>query len=361
MNHLVSLALDQARVHAIILLDPKGTIVGWMGGAETHLGYSAREIVGRSVSIIFVPEDVARGAPELEREIALKSGESTDDRWQLRKDGARIFATGAMIPVFDGEQLAGFVKVLRDRTDIKTHFETLERQVAFEQERNDRKNAFISTLAHDLRNPLLTLRLSIELLRETGPSGEDAERALLTMEQETEFIRRMIDNLLENTRSAAGKVQLRKTHLVFQEFVEAVVARFQPTPQRLQLLMQESPIEIDVDPIRMRQVVSNLVDNAIKHTPVEGQITVKVYAEAEDAVLRVEDSGRGIAPGFLKHIFDLFTQAEPAGESTAGLGLGLSIVKDAVTMHGGTVQALSDGVGKGSAFIVRIPMGPPVP
>jgi PAS domain S-box-containing protein len=356
MKHLLTLALEQARVHAIILLDPQGTVVGWMGGAETHLGYAADEIIGRPISVIFVPEDIARGAPELEREIAIKTGESTDDRWQLRKDGGRIWVTGAMIPLFDGGTPVGFVKVLRNRSDLKTYLETLERQIAFEQDRSKRKDAFIATLAHDLRNPLLGLRLAVELLRECGLAGDQAQRALASMEQETEFIRKMIDNLLESTRAATGKIQLHKTRLVLQDFVETIVAGFRPTEARLQLVMQETPIVIEVDPVRMRQVVANLVDNAVKHTPSGGVISVKVYTEGEDAVLRVDDTGRGIAPGFLKHIFDLFTQAEPAGEPNSGLGLGLSIVKDAVALHGGTVQALSDGVGKGSAFIVRLPM-----
>jgi PAS domain S-box-containing protein len=355
MNHLATLALNQARVHAIILLDPQGTVVAWLGGAEAHLGYTAREIVGRSISIIFVPEDVARGAPELEREIAVKTGESTDDRWQLRKDGGRIWVTGAVTPLFEEGTLVGFAKVLRDRTDLRTHLETLEHQVSFEQERNERKNSFVATLAHDLRNPLFALRLSVDLLRESAGRDEDAARALSTIEQETDFIRGLIDNLLERTRSATGKIELRKQRLIFQEFVRTVVAGFQSSTVRLQLLMQETPIEIDVDPVRMRQVVANLVDNGLKHTPAGGLISVKVYSETDEVVLRVEDNGRGIAPEFLRHIFDLFTQAEPAGTVGGGLGLGLSIVKDVVTLHGGTVQAMSDGLGKGSAFIVRLP------
>jgi PAS domain S-box-containing protein len=355
MSHLVTLALEQARVHAIILLDPQGTIVGWMGGAEAHLGYTAEEMIGRPVSAIFVPEDIAQGAPELEREIAVKTGEATDDRWQLRKDGARIWATGAMTPLLEQGRLAGFVKVLRDRTDLKTHLETFERQVAFEQDRNERKNSFIAALAHDLRNPLLVLRLSIDLLREPSLPAEDVRHALETMEREMEFIRKLIDNLLENTRSAAGKVTLRKRRLVFQDFVKLVVAGFQSSKARLQLLMQEAPIEMEFDPVRMRQVVSNLLDNAGKHTPAGGLISVKVYLETDEVVLRIEDNGRGIAPEFLRTIFDLFSQAEPAGTVGEGLGLGLSIVKDVVTLHGGTVQALSDGLGKGSTFIVRMP------
>jgi two-component system CheB/CheR fusion protein len=356
MNDLVTLAVEQARVHALILLDPQGTIVGWMGGAESHLGYSAPEIVGRPVSVIFVPEDIERGVPELEREVAAKTGESTDDRWQLRKDGARIWVTGAMTPLFADGKLAGFAKVLRDRTDLKTHLETLERQVAFEQDRSARKDAFVAALAHDLRNPLFALRLSVDLLRETAVRDDDAARALATMEQEMEFIRKMIDNLVESTRCAAGKVELHKRPLVLQALVETVAAGFRSSAVRLQLLTQEAPIEVDADPVRMRQVVANLLDNAVKNTPAGGLISIKVYSEAEEAVLRVDDTGHGIAPEFLRHIFDLFTQAEPAGDVGAGLGLGLSIVKDVVTLHGGTVQALSDGLGKGSTFIIRIPM-----
>jgi two-component system CheB/CheR fusion protein len=355
MHPFVPLAVEQARVHAILLLDLQGTIVGWLGGAEAHLGYTAEEAVGRPVSVIFLPEDVAQGVPELEREMAAKTGEANDDRWQLRKDGAKIWVTGSVTPLREHGRLVGYLKVLRDRTDLKTHIEAIERRVVSEQERNERKDRFVAALAHDLRNPLLALRLSVDLLDQCGPTEEDARRAVQTMRHEIEFVRRMIDNLMESARGAAGKIKLNLRKIVLQQFVREVVAGFPPHDVRLELIMHAAPIELAIDPVRMRQALSNLIDNGLKHTPPGGLVSVKVALEGDDVVIRVEDGGRGIAPEFLQHVFELFTQAETAGDAGDGLGLGLSIVKDVAMLHGGTVQALSDGLGKGSSFILRIP------
>jgi two-component system CheB/CheR fusion protein len=368
-SELMALALDQARAHAIILLDPQGVIVGWKGGAEHTLGYRADEIVGKALSTIFIEEDIANGAPQLEMEMAAKSGEANDDRWQLRKDGGKIWVNGAMTPLRNAAgELVGFVKILRNRTDSKEQVLTLEKQIAALHERDHRKNVFVTTLAHDLRNPLGALKIGIMLIKTTVPSEgggksisrADAAETLEMMERETRFVEQMISNMLESARSAAGKIELHLTKVALQTIVQSVAETCAPeSGVTLQVLMPEAPVYIYADATRMRQVVGNLVDNAIKHTRGRGNIWIKVMVDGNSVLLKVQDNGKGISPEFLPHIFELFTQAESGANATSGIGLGLSLVKDIVTLHGGTVQAMSDGVGKGSSFTVRIPMAEP--
>lgn len=348
------LAIEQAASHAIILVDLDGNVLDWKGASELLFAYSAEEIVGRPLATLFIPEDVSEHAPEHERSMARTSGDANDDRWQLRKDGASIWADGAMSPLKVGEQIVGYVKILRNRTDLKGQMETLEARLAALDGQSSRKNSFIATLAHDLRNPLLGIRMGIETL-EYEAKQEALQAALAKMRSELQFIHRLIDNLLECTHAASGKIELRRETVSFQELISEATGVSRPPPGVvLKPIMPASPIYVDVDRTRMRQVLTNLIENAIKHTR-RGSIWLKLTLDGDDATLKVQDTGDGILPEHMPHIFELFTQVAPVGETRGGLGLGLSIVRDIVALHDGTVSAVSDGAGKGSTFVVRIP------
>jgi len=171
----------------------------------------------------------------------------------------------------------------------------------------------------------------------------------------------MIDDLIDVTRISAGKVNLENQCQDLRPIVDSAVESCRPTidsrTQHLHVILPSAPLLVDVDAARMKQVFVNLLQNAVKFTKNGGTIWVKVSVEAAEALVKVEDSGIGISPEVLPHIFDLFTQAEFAGDrKSEGLGIGLSVVKDLTQLHGGTVQVRSDGIGKGAEFAVRLPL-----
>lgn len=360
-KRLLELAIQQVGTHALILLDPNGTVIGALAGTERLLGYKPEEIIGRNISMIFTPEDLEKGLSAWEQKTASVSGESEDDRWQVRKDGGRIWVSGTLTALRDEQgQLLGFAKVVRNRTDQKFQVETLESRLAALQSLKQRKNNFISTLAHELRNPLATISNAAQLLEQFQPVPRETTLALGMIRRQVEFMGRMIDDLLEVTRIAAGKVELRKERIVLQDILRRAVESCRPSldqrTQALHELMPDVPIHLDADSTRLQQVFVNLIENAAKYTQYGGTIWIKATTEGDEAVVRVQDTGIGIDPEVMPHIFDLFTQGEFGSTSKEGLGIGLSVVKDTVALHGGTVQVASDGLGKGSEFTVRLPL-----
>jgi PAS domain S-box-containing protein len=361
-EQLLRLLLEQNKDHALLLLDTDGRIVGWLAGAEHIFGYKTEEMIGQSAHRLFTPEDVERGLADHELEVARKDGRAEDDRWLVRKDGTRIWASGVVIALRDAAgEVVGFGKILRDRTDVKAQIEALENQVDGLTRADQRKNLFLGTLAHELRNPLAPLVNALHLIRLAGPIHENLAYPILLIERQVEFIRRMVDDLLDITRIGAGKVQLQVGLVPLQEVLnraaEACRPRVEERRQDLRVILPPAPITLEADSDRLHQVVVNLLTNAIKYTPEGGRIWLKATVEGDEAVVRVEDNGVGITPEMLPRIFDLFTQEESSlSRSEGGLGLGLPLVKQLVTLHGGTVQVRSEGRDKGSEFTVRLPL-----
>jgi two-component system CheB/CheR fusion protein len=292
------------------------------------------------------------------------AGESEDDRWQVRKDSGRIWASGTLTALKDEQgAVVGFAKIIRNRTDQKSQLETIESRVAYLEQAEQRKNAFISTLAHELRNPLSALTGAADLLRECEQESEDMGLVVGIVRRQTEFMTQMVNDLMKVARTAAGKVELHKEPVILQKIIQHAVetcrSAIDRRGQKLHQLLPEIPIRLAADPIRLGQVFINLIENASKYTEEGGLIWVKATVEGDEAVTRVQDTGIGIAPEVMPHIFELFTQAEIASRSQDGLGIGLSVVKQYVALHGGSVQAVSDGVEKGSEFTVRLPLSQP--
>jgi two-component system CheB/CheR fusion protein len=362
-DELLGLLFDCSKEHALILVDPAGKIIGWFRGAETTFGYTAEEVLGKNVSMLFTPENLAAGMDVYEQNVAKTGMEAEDDRWMLRKDGAKFWAAGVLSPIRnEAGTLIGFGKVLRDRTDQRAKVEMLERQHLDMLVRDRRKDEFISTLSHELRNPLASLTNAMHLLEVGSDDPEAISIVRDTLTHELAAMGRMIDDLLDVTRVSAGKVQLEKVRIDVRKIVESAVDVCRPKIEErgltLHVLMAEAPLVVEADEVRMRQVIVNLLQNAVKFSRDGGTIWVKAALEANEALLRVEDNGLGIAPDALPNIFDLFTQAATDRRTNKGLGIGLSVVKDLTTLHGGSVQVRSDGLGKGSEFTVRLPLAP---
>jgi PAS domain S-box-containing protein len=226
-----------------------------------------------------------------------------------------------------------------------------------------RKSEFLATLAHELRNPLAPIRNALELLRVSGDKPALLDKVRTTMERQVGHMVHLINDLLDVARISSGKVVLRIERVDLQAVIASAVETSLPLIEAaghdLQVRVADAPFRLDVDAVRLSQVLSNLLSNAAKYTPRGGRITVDAGVDGGMAVLRVSDTGIGIAADALEGVFEMFAQApHSVGISKGGLGIGLSLVRHLVALHGGSVSAASPGPGQGSTFTVRIPLGP---
>ena len=356
------LLAEQSVEHAFILADAAARITWWSPGAAHMFGYEAAQIVGRELSDLFTPEERASGIPAQEIAVALSNDEAEDDRWMQRADGSRLWVTGMLTALRNADgAVVGFGKIMRNRTDLQEQFQTLRNQSTALDQSSRRKDAFLSTLSHELRNPLGPLSNAVQIIRMTVVRPAEIEQALKVIERQIDVLRRLVDDLLDTTRIGAGKLELQLAPITLQALLNEVVEASRPQLQQkrhdLRVMFPEGAIEVIGDRARLNQVFFNLLQNAIKYTPAGGTIWLKMTTEGSEAVIRFEDNGIGIAHDMLPRIFEFFTQAESAQRiAPGGLGIGLALVKELLDLHHGTVQVRSDGVGQGSEFIVRLPL-----
>ncbi len=361
LERFLRLLAAETTEHALLFLDCEGNVTWWGRGAERMFGYAPEEIVGKPGATLFVPEDVQKGVPQLELEIAANNDAAEDDRWQLRKDGSRFWAVGAMVALREHGSLAGFAKLLRNRTDLREQLDTLRNHAAALDQGARRRDAFISTLSHELRNPLAPLANAVQIIRMASPVTHEVQFALRVVERQIDLMRRLVDDLLDVSRLNAGKIELRRERICLTDVLRAAAHDVEPVTREkqheVQLLLAHGAIDVDGDRERLHQVFVNLLTNAAKYTRPRGHIWVMATIEGNEAVVKVEDDGVGIPNDMLPRIFELFTQVESSRSlASGGLGIGLSLVKDLVAMHQGSVQVRSDGVGKGAEFTVRLPL-----
>lgn len=226
---------------------------------------------------------------------------------------------------------------------------------------NQAKDEFLAMLGHELRNPLAAQKNSLEVLKLRLGADPAARRALEVSERQLRHQTRLVEDLLDVSRVTSGKINLRMERLdlrnVVQHAIESLLPRLEERQHGLSLSLPDEPLWVEGDTVRLEQIVSNLLTNAVKYTPRGGEIAVALSAEAGQSVLRVRDNGVGIPPEMLDRIFELFTQAPTdTARSDGGLGLGLTLVRSLVRLHGGSVSAASEGPGRGSEFTVRLPL-----
>ena len=227
-----------------------------------------------------------------------------------------------------------------------------------------RKDEFLAMLAHELRNPLAPVRNAVQILRTTRAEDPDVVRLAELMGRQVGQMAHMVDDLLDVSRITRGKVELRKERMVLADAITRAAETARPLieARRHELILSVSPesIVLEADPMRLTQVLGNLLNNAAKYTEEGGRIFVTATRDGDEAVVRIRDTGIGLAPDMLTGVFDLFTQEKRTlDRSQGGLGIGLTLVRSLVELHGGTVQATSEGPGRGSEFIVRLPALPP--
>jgi len=356
------LMLDRPDDYAVLLTDEKGVIVAWLRGAEHILGYTCDEAMSQPLEMIFTPEDRQSRIAQHELNIAEAVGKAQDDRWHMRKDGSRFWGSGmtAAIRSPDGH-LLGFAKIVRDRTDLRTQVETLKNRLQAEVDARGLQTSNLGLLAHELRNPLQPLATATQLIRRLVGDRADLKVPLQVIDRQVGALRHLLDDLMDMMRAGMGKMRLEFTSACLQDELEATIATVDGVARskdiQLHALLPEVPVRIDIDRDRFQQVIVNLLNNAIKYTPRGGNIWLKATVDTGHAVVRVQDTGTGIPPEMQPRIFDLFTQGlNASSKREGGLGIGLALVKDIVTLHNGTVAVRSEGVGKGSEFMLRLPL-----
>jgi signal transduction histidine kinase len=261
-------------------------------------------------------------------------------------------------------QLLGVGKIVRSRSDLGQQFESLQHRIETLDSSAHRKDVFLSTLAHELNNPLAPLSNALRLIRLSVPDTKALEYPLNLMERQIQTLGRLAGDLLDLARIGAGKVELKEETVAIQDIVQQAIESASPLVRgrhhSLEVRLPPMPLFVQADPDRLVQVFVNLLNNAGKFTPEGGRISIEGAIEADEMVMRVRDTGIGIPRNVLPRIFEMFTQAEESrSHSQGGLGIGLAVVKQLVTLHGGSVQASSEGPGKGSLFTVRLPLPNP--
>jgi PAS domain S-box-containing protein len=357
-------AIVESSDDAIVSKTLQSIILSWNKGAERLFGYSAEEAIGQPITMLLPPD---RRAEEQQILARIVRGERIEhfETVRVRKDGRHIDISLTISPIRDvAGVIVGASKVARDissRKSLEAHNKELrEREQLARREAesaNRAKDEFLAMLGHELRNPLSPIVTALQLMKLRGGDALERERAVI--ERQVSHLTRLVDDLLDVSRIAQGKVDLKEDIIEIAEVVAKAIEIATPLlDQRAHALDVDVRRKLSVqgDALRLTQVISNLLTNAAKYTPRGGRITVRATEERGEIVIRVRDSGIGIAPDVLPHVFDLFVQERQAiDRSQGGLGLGLTIVRNLVERHRGSVSAHSDGPGSGSEFVVRLP------
>ena len=367
------LLVQEVKDYAIFMLDPEGNILSWNSGAQRLKGYTAEEIIGKHFSIFYGKEDTASGKPQHELETATMEGRVEDEGWRIRKDGTRFWANVVITALHDEHgKLRGFAKVTRDVTERRKTEELLREQTVLLERRvqertielegaNRLKDEFIATLSHELRTPITSITGWVQMLQEGSLSSDQHQKALEVIGRNLAAQTQLIDDLLSVARIVAGKMQIELQPVYPAKLIEGAIDSISPTAKakslRLTSDLDSKVGPVQIDPDRFHQIMWNLLANALKFTSKNGHIHVSLKRVDSAAVLQVSDSGEGIDPDFLPYVFDRFRQADASrSRRHGGLGVGLTIVKYLVELHGGTVSVESAGLGKGCTFSLSLPI-----
>ena len=470
-------AIEDIRDYAIFMVDADGIVTNWNVGAQHILGYTEAEIVGKDGSKLFTVEDRGRGIPMKELSTAAMLGRAEDERWHVRRDGSRFWASGVVTPVRDANGLLiGFSKVMRDMTErnkitqerdrffalsidmlcivhldgrfqrvnpafqqvlgfseeelltmsifdiihpddrektaaryerlssgepvtlmenrlrtkdntykwvawsyfpvpedglafgvgrdmteLREIHEVLRQRAQELEDANRVKDEFLATMSHELRTPLTSILGWSRLLQSNQLSDKEKERAVQVIQRNAEAQSKLIEDLLDVSRIITGKLKIEVQPVSFASITEGVINSLRPAADAKQLELETAidPVAGPIlgDPARLQQIVMNLLSNAIKFTPNGGRIDVRLERYDSCVRLEVKDTGVGIAPEHLPHIFERFRQVDSSNvRAHGGLGLGLAIVDYLVRQQAGKVSAHTEGLGKGATFSVEFPL-----
>ncbi|MBD2247304.1 PAS domain S-box protein [Nostoc sp. FACHB-888] len=389
------LLIEGVTNYAIFMLNPNGNFTSWNIGAERILGYQEAEIIGQPFERIFSPEAIERGQPQQVLTKAVTEGFSKENRWHLRKDGKFFWAHCVITPLRDENgNLRGFSKIMQDITERKQVEEEKEQLLLREQAAravseaaqsaaeaaNRSKDEFLAIVSHELRTPMTAIIGWAGMLQTGALDEAKVTLALEIIERNANLQMQLIEDLLDISRIVRGELSLSidLVHLVevITAAIEVVQSLADAKSIQIETILDTSIEKISGDSDRLQQVVLNLLTNAIKFTPDGGRIKVRLSKEVWNrewgagsgeefsqpsipnyVQIQVSDTGQGISADFLPHVFERFCQADSSHtRSNKGLGLGLAIARHVVELHGGTIQAQSQGIGQGATFTVNLPI-----
>ena len=376
-EHAVALRASEARYRTLFDLVPVAVCSCDVGGVIQQFNRRAAELWGReptpgdtgerfcgSLKLFrpdgtFMPHAQCPMAEVVSGKIArVRDAEVLIER----PDGSRVAVVVNIRPLLGAQgEVMGAINCFFDITDRKRDEQRLQEYVDRLAEADRRKSEFLAMVAHELRDPLAAIRAGLQLQRLPGTDALAAHSVSELMERQVGHLVGLVDDLLDVNRMSQGKIRLRRGPVDLATVVHAAVETTRSLIERmghqLILALPPEPIWLNADPLRLAQVVGNLLSNACKFTDNGGCIRLSVAVRGEDAELRVCDNGAGIRADQLPFVFELYMQAETSIEaSRTGLGIGLALVKNLVEMHGGTAEARSAGVGHGSEFVVRLPI-----
>ena len=347
---------------AIVSKTLDGRILSWNRGATRIFGYEPQEVIGKPITVIIPPELHAEEQQILEK---LGRGERIEhfDTVRVTKDGRRIAISLTVSPVraADGT-IIGASKVARDVSERKLAEERLKDSEEALRLADRRKDEFLALLAHELRNPLAPIRYALAANKKPGRTPEQCRQAEEIIERQVIHMSRLLDDLLDISRITRGALELKKTRSELTSIIGAAIETARPIldtkHHTLVLELPSEPVQLQADVVRLAQVFSNLLINAAKYTDPGGRIQLRAFQQDDQVVVSVRDNGIGISADMLPRVFNMFFQSHSAlARAEGGLGVGLSLVRGLLALHGGSVEARSEGTGRGSEFTVRLPLG----
>lgn len=352
------LLVEGVRDHAMFLVHGDGTIASWNLGAQRMLGFAETDMVGKPLACLYPEDDLLAGKARAELQSANETGFSAAEGWRLRADGSRLWTRSALTALYEHDgRLRGYALILRDLSE-QLRMKELE-------DEGLRIHQFMAMLSHELRNPLTPISNAVEILRRT--QGDPQARWCIDLiSRQSEHLTRLVDDLLDASRVTSGKIKINSARLelgaVVRDAAQAQRLALAPLHQTLDLQLPTQPLWLLGDATRLNQVVSNLLTNAAKYTPQGGHIALKLEAEGDMARLTVSDNGIGMSPDLMQRAFDPFVQGSRSLERAGGgLGIGLTLVKAIVELHGGRVAVASEGAGRGTCFTLHLPLASAAP
>jgi PAS domain S-box-containing protein len=357
-------AIVESSDDAIVTKGLDGIITTWNASAERLFGYSAPEAIGKSITMI-IPLDRLDEEPQIIERI--RRGDRVDhfETQRVRKDGKLLDISLTISPVKDrAGRIVGASKVARDITDRKRAEQQLRQAKQEADEANIAKDMFLATLSHEMRTPLSAITGWMHILRggkQAGCSDAELNEGLDVIDRNSQTMVQLINDVLDVSRIISGKLRLDVRPYELDEIIRNAIDVVRPAAQardiKLGVEFDPAANAVSCDAARMQQVVWNLLSNAIKFTPKGGVVRVTLDRTQSDFRIAISDNGQGIAPDLLPYVFDRFRQADSSTRrQLGGLGLGLSIAKHLVEMHGGTIRADSPGEGRGATFTVLLPI-----
>ncbi|MDB5338017.1 MAG: Histidine kinase [Planctomycetaceae bacterium] len=346
---------------AIISKSLDGIIQTWNVAAERLFGHPAEQAIGRHISLLFPSDRLDEEDLIITR---LRAGERIEhyDTVRVRSDGQPVQVSLTISPLRDAEgRIVGASKIVRDITERKEMEGKLHQLVAQLSDSDRRKDEFLAILAHELRNPLAPIRNGLQVLKMVGDEAATVKEVRSMMERQMSQLVRLIDDLMDVSRITRGKLELRMEQVKLAAVLESAVETSRPlieeTGQELTFITPNQQMIVAADPTRLSQVFMNLLNNAAKYSDRGSHIWLTSERQGNEVVVTVKDSGIGINADQLPHIFEMFRQVHSSlAKSQGGLGIGLTLVKRLVELHGGSIEARSDGLGQGSEFTVTLPL-----